>query len=273
VLAINEFSIPYFKLSGTLREMEGIIESAFYNQKNRILTIRDSIEFTPKLDERLLGRFMNDLIKSLLNKQADYSMDELKKLFDLLNDRHYNLNLVFLFMNDLIARMKFVLWETGIELDDDDTSILEPNKLHNISMLYEHMQSLMKSVIKKQEGSSVNMNVRPEIRKSIEYIYENYQLNITLEEVANHIGLSKNHFCRLFKNELEDNFVSYVNRLRIQKAKFLMEHTNQKIKEIAINVGLSDYRYFCKIFKEIEQITPTDYKKNLENNLRKYNLD
>jgi YesN/AraC family two-component response regulator len=272
VIAINEFSIAYSKLSGTLREMEGVVESSFYNNQNRILTIRDSVVITPKLDEKLLGRAMNNIINSMLDKQTDYCMHELKKLFDLLNDRHYSLNLVFQFMNDMIARMKFVLGEAGIELDNTDISILEPNKLHNISMLYEHIQCSIKRVIKKQEESSFNMNVRIEIRKAIEYISENYQLNITLEEVANHVGLSKNHFCRLFKNELEDNFVSYVNKFRIQKAKFLMEHTNQKIKEIAVNVGLSDYRYFCKIFKETEQITPTDYKKYLENNTSQYNL-
>lgn len=43
-----------------------------------------------------------------------------------------------------------------------------------------------------------------------------------------------------------------------------MGNTDRKIKEIAADVGLSDYRYFCKIFKEEEKMTPTDYKRDCD---------
>ena len=139
--------------------------------------------------------------------------------------------------------MKFALRETGVKLEDEKAA-LQPGAFHKLSQLYEGLKNFVLELLKQGQEALVHSNVRIEIKQAIEFISENYQSNITLEEVADHVGLSKNHFCRLFKNELQDNFISYINRYRIQKAKFLMEHTDRKIKEIAIDVGLSDYRYF-----------------------------
>ncbi|MGF7143032.1 two-component system response regulator YesN [Anaerotaenia torta] len=260
-LVMNEFGSPHTKLSEVYRNMEKVLVSCFYYDKNRIYTNRDILDLAERQDEKLTGRLLNSILKSLVNGQAEFCLNELKKLFDLFQEKLYDPELVYQVTGNLVERMKFALRETGVKLEDEKAA-LQPGAFHKLSQLYEGLKNFVLELLKQGQEALVHSNVRIEIKQAIEFISENYQSNITLEEVADHVGLSKNHFCRLFKNELQDNFISYINRYRIQKAKFLMEHTDRKIKEIAIDVGLSDYRYFCKIFKEEEKMTPTDYKRN-----------
>ena len=98
------------------------------------------------------------------------------------------------------------------------------------------------------------------VRKSISYIEENYMLNITLQDVADHVSISKNYLSMLFKQETGINFVSYLNRYRIEKGKQLLATTNMKIYEIADSIGFYSPYYFSKVFKEITKMQCKEYR-------------
>lgn len=102
-----------------------------------------------------------------------------------------------------------------------------------------------------------------EIRKAIIYLTENYKENITLQEIADYVGLSKNYFSNLFKEETGETFVKFQNKLKVYEAKELLEHTGLKTYEVAERVGYKNPSYFSKIFKEITGVTVDEYKKNL----------
>lgn len=98
------------------------------------------------------------------------------------------------------------------------------------------------------------------VRKAQNYIQENYQKDLSLDEVSRQLDLSPYYFSKLFKEETGSNFVEYVTNLRIARAKELLARDDCSMKEICAEVGYSDPNYFSRIFKKNVGVTPTEYR-------------
>lgn len=131
------------------------------------------------------------------------------------------------------------------------TGITELKKL-----LVQHICENMEQLI----GDSKS-NLSPAIRTAKIFIANNYKQDIGLGDVAGVVNLSSVYFSGLFKKEMGENFVDYLNRVRIDAAKVLLKDVRNNIGEIAEQCGFSDTRYFAKIFKRSVGITPSDYRK------------
>lgn len=92
------------------------------------------------------------------------------------------------------------------------------------------------------------------------YVQENFRAQITRETVARHFGLAPNHVSRLFRKEGFMRFNDYLNLVRVNRAKFMLQNYSLTLKEIAANCGYSDAAYFCRVFKKTSNITPTEYR-------------
>lgn len=97
--------------------------------------------------------------------------------------------------------------------------------------------------------------------QAVNYISQNYNQNIDLESVAEYVNKSKNYFSYLFKKELGISFVEYLNQVRIENAKILLTSSAKMTYEIAEEVGYSDYKYFCSVFKKYTGASPGQYRK------------
>ncbi|MFB5663227.1 AraC family transcriptional regulator [Alteribacillus sp. HJP-4] len=84
---------------------------------------------------------------------------------------------------------------------------------------------------------------------------------ISVQKVAETFNYNKDYLSRMFKRETGMNLNEYINLLKMSKAKELLSRTNKSIKEIAGVVGLYDEKYFMKLFKKYEGLTPTEYRK------------
>ncbi len=98
------------------------------------------------------------------------------------------------------------------------------------------------------------------INKAKEYINKKYMDEIGLNDVAEKVGLSAAYFSRLFKQETGENFIDYLIKIRMEKAKKLFEETSAQTKEIGEKVGYKKGKYFGKIFKNYTGYTPTEYR-------------
>lgn len=99
------------------------------------------------------------------------------------------------------------------------------------------------------------------ILSALSYIEQHFNENISLSDVAEHIFISKNYLCDLFKKELNLTFIDYVTNLRIEKAKYYLSQTDMKMYEISQAVGYNDYAYFSQIFKRHTGSTLSSYRK------------
>ncbi len=98
------------------------------------------------------------------------------------------------------------------------------------------------------------------IRKAISYISQNYNTNLTLEEVAGLVHLNPAYFSSLFKQSTGSSFKEYLNIVRIEESKRLLANTDYSIIDIAIAVGFDNQSYFSKVFKKHTGLTPKQYR-------------
>lgn len=96
------------------------------------------------------------------------------------------------------------------------------------------------------------------IKKAIEYIDLNYSNPISLSDIAKYVYLSPEYFSRLFKEEVGENFSTYLTIYRIEKAEYLIKNSNMKISEIANDVGYSNPGYFSKSYKKYKGVSPDE---------------
>ena len=99
------------------------------------------------------------------------------------------------------------------------------------------------------------------IEHALTYIHNHYDESISLDEVSLKAGISVNYFCTLFKQYTGQTIHRYINELGLEKAKRLIEESDQNLTQIADATGLGDIHAFSKIFKKFEKQTPSDYRR------------
>ena len=93
-----------------------------------------------------------------------------------------------------------------------------------------------------------------------EYIRKNYRRDLTLDEVSREVHVSPYYFSKLFKDEVGENFVEYLTKIRIAQAKRMLLDPSNSIKQVCLSVGYGDPSYFSRIFKKYEGVTPTEFR-------------
>lgn len=99
------------------------------------------------------------------------------------------------------------------------------------------------------------------LEQAIQYINVHMSGSISLTELANHVGVSKQHLIFLFNSETGVAPIEYFLRLKIQRAGHLLDLTQLSIKEVSYAVGISDPYYFSRLFKKISGFSPSSYRK------------
>ena len=97
-------------------------------------------------------------------------------------------------------------------------------------------------------------------KKAMLYIQENYNKDISLDDVSGIVNISPYYFSKIFKEETGENFIEYVTKVRIEKAKEFLAQPDISIKEAGIRSGYTDPNYFSRIFKKQTDMTPSEYK-------------
>lgn len=100
------------------------------------------------------------------------------------------------------------------------------------------------------------------VLKAINFIYDNLQKNISLQQVAESAGLNKTYFCKLFKDEMNMTVFQYVTKVRIETAANMLEHSDYSAVAISNYFMFSSHSYFIKMFKKYMGVTPLEYKKS-----------
>ena len=93
------------------------------------------------------------------------------------------------------------------------------------------------------------------------YIDEHFTEDLSLEEISAKAGFSKFHFSRLFKQFTNISFYKYVNTKRISHAEDLLASSELSITQVAIQSGFSSTSSFIRMFKQLKNCTPTDFRK------------
>ena len=92
------------------------------------------------------------------------------------------------------------------------------------------------------------------------YINRNYQKNLAQDFLASLFYINRSYMSTLFKERTGQKFVDYLNQIRVEKSKELLKNTDKKMYQIAKAVGYDNVKYFFRVFKKYEKITPEEYR-------------
>lgn len=101
------------------------------------------------------------------------------------------------------------------------------------------------------------------IKQVAEYVMAHYVHNITLDEIAGHIGMNRSAFCTFFKRKKGITFSQFVTNYRLETASELLRSTQKQVSEICFAVGFNDIPHFIRVFTSAYGVSPTKYRKNI----------
>ncbi|MCT4509109.1 MAG: response regulator [Tepidibacter sp.] len=230
------------------------------------------VELVEKYINNKEGDFINDKVQDLLNsiKNNYYkkSKDVLKQIinhFSKIYNRN-NIEYIRMLANDIAYKMVYNL----NQIDLNNTNISENlNYKQSLSYAFDVcdigdcllklLDEIFNEIINnKQLYKSDDLNC------ALNYIEKNFKNNLTLNQLSKHVNLSSTYLSKLFKQEMNVNFIKYINLRRIEEAKEILKNTKTCINDIAFDLGYNEPNYFCRVFKKIEGVTPTQYRNNLK---------
>lgn len=97
---------------------------------------------------------------------------------------------------------------------------------------------------------------------AVEFIDDNLDKRLTLDQVANRVYLSDYYFSKLFKKETKLSFSVYLNARKIQRAMFLLKDTELSIQDVSNELGFTRMSYFSQTFKKYTGYTPSKFRRN-----------
>ncbi|WP_372632565.1 response regulator [Cohnella sp.] len=199
-------------------------------------------------------RPMRDMLSSLKENEYDEYIDTLVSAFP----RSHKTTRIILY--------QFIQWiNTNLyaRLQNEKTLLFNITesleRCETLPEMLEQVQEYLGSVV---EQSKTSLHMSGEISKAIQFIKQNYDQNISLQQVADYVGLSFGYLSNLFKKELQITFIEYLNCYRIEQAKELLTRTHMKSYDVAVQVGFSpEYTYFSKVFKKVTGLNPNEYRR------------
>src|SRR5574344_568322 len=132
-----------------------------------------------------------------------------------------------------------------------------------LSKLFEFWNDFLK---KNSERSSVVLipNLKtPLVKEMLTFIYKNYSKKITVTDVANSAGLSDSYASHIFKEQIHQSIIDYINFYRLNIAMDLLKDPENTITEISYKVGFDYSSYFTELFKREKNCSPKEYRKIL----------
>ena len=95
----------------------------------------------------------------------------------------------------------------------------------------------------------------------IDYIREHYTEDINRNTLSERFHFSPEYIGKMFRKDTGTSLNDYINSLRVEKAKHLLENTNTKVIDIALEVGFNTLPYFSSVFKKYTGVSPAEFRK------------
>ncbi|MCT2536677.1 response regulator [Aquibacillus koreensis] len=216
------------------------------------------------LNYDLISKWKERLIAPLLVGEMDKLQEALQDLISCLPK--YELSdakieaFSILYALDTITQKEFG-YPSQLQLSKE---IIDSRKLQSttelVSWITQRMEYFCQNFKewKKEKGISIVNRVKA-------FVEQHYQDNCSLSDVAAHVYLSPKYLSDLFKKETGESFKLYVTKVKMRKARYLLEHSDENITEIARLVGYDDPNYFSTVFRKTLKRSPKQFREERNN--------
>jgi AraC-like DNA-binding protein len=213
---------------------------------------------------RIVQRF-DSIVDAL--KQADSGRGDalLKEIYEEAVKRNLSPDLLRQFSFELVMRSMQAVESIGINTGETLAEIgnlyERINRCENWWEAEQVVGSVLYRLVEKIEIRKSQRGKNDNIDKILHFVKENYRdSGLSLDSLADEFHLSRTYISRLFKEHVEDNFIDYLIRIRIEAAKKLLKDKSIKINDISDAVGYTYSRSFTRTFKKYTGLTPTEFR-------------
>lgn len=105
--------------------------------------------------------------------------------------------------------------------------------------------------------------IRKDVAEAQRFIMTHLHEKISMDEMAKRLNLNATHFSRTFKKETGETFVEFVTKRKMEKAKELLDHSNQTIEQIALELAYVSNSYFNRVFRSYTGMSPNEYRNKM----------
>ena len=181
-----------------------------------------------------------------------FNMPELEKVVSLLKESRQGLRFKFDDDRAIQSVLRKMTKLEGLEY------YIEILKLFNILLKTQEREKLSNPI---NQGAVFSKNLE-KINKVYEYVFQNIQEGVRLEEAAEVLNMAPSSFCRFFKKKTNLTFMEYVKQVRVGMAAKLLAETDKQITQICFESGYNNLANFNHYFKHIMKKTPSEYRKS-----------
>ncbi len=141
--------------------------------------------------------------------------------------------------------------------------IKELELMETVSDMREWFENIFSRIFKLEEDDPASRVTNRNVLKVINIIKTRFDEDLSLEDLADSVGVHKVYLSRLFKKEAGRTYYDFLQSYRISKAVQLLSEERLKMYEIAVKSGFKNYDQFAVVFKKMKGVSPTEYRRDL----------
>ncbi|WP_168121426.1 response regulator [Paenibacillus sp. HB172176] len=267
---VSRACTDYTRLHEAYKEAEAALEQTFYAGAGQIIEYDEERYGGSNGGEAFISWTEEDWSRMIEQRDEEALLAALERFRDKLAGS--------IRMSTDEARERWILliqqFSKGVRELDGDIYSMEPYRdcypnqavrtLETLEDIYEWFRAWVPHYLRYVKERS-NHQWRPEIRRVVHMIREQYMTQVKVSDLAKAAGFTEAYLSVLFKKETGETVIDCLIRHRMDKARELLKSPGVKIYEVSEAVGYTDPNYFAKLFKKMEGIYPLEYRKKYLN--------
>lgn len=177
---------------------------------------------------------------------------------------------ISLVTDNIISVIEFTYtpWSACVECIEQLYRQQHVTVVHDVWDMQIQFQQWFRDVIRQNDPELQPNHDRTPLQQSVQYIESHYNQILTVDELASRAGLSRTSYTRHFKRLTGQLPLDYVNRVRLERSKQLLQITDDRLHDIASHVGFNNEYYFSRRFKQYAGVSPGVYRRHHRQEVR-----
>lgn len=258
----------YKKLCEVHKSFEEAVQALEYkiiNQINKVLWYskinKNSIEYYYPLEIEIKLRDMikmGEKDKALIILEQLYNKNFIERTLSL----HAIKQLLFDMEGTIIKLQRIILNETNYKINNLNKLF---EQLESVEQVYQYVIDILINLLEVVNCNKLSHN-QILLQKIKDFIEKNYDReDLSLYVIASQVNISEKYLSNFFKNQTGENISYYIEKVRMEKVKQLMQNDKLKISKIMTQVGYTNHNTFYKAFKRYYATNPSNFRKNMIN--------
>lgn len=252
---LSDLIAGYDQMADEFEQLRWLSRLSFFDMRPAIIRKQDLQ--IKKADWKRVREKIDQLEELIFIDQPARLEEAVHDIFSRDLKRSFDFQLCYAVLNDL-SRMLMKLNEQLAGPWQPEALVLRLETYASVEKAEMEILTLFLSL--QSLASSDYHKMTPVTREALNWIKANYTRDIGLQETADHLGLTPAYLSRTFSRDLKITLNAYLVRLRIEQAKILLMETNDKISDVARQVGVYSAEYFSVLFKKNTGMRPQDYR-------------